>query len=1033
MARKPKALALCFFPAFTPPSSGGEMRLGGLYRELARHYDVTLLTSTDFGARFEEIRHGAGFRELRFPKDEFWRKAFATLDASGVSGDLSPLAFALAVSDPACELRRVALELAKTTDVILHDFPYSEPIFAEGAPAPEIYTSHNVEASLLSSIVRGPGFEAAWLKLLRIEGNLIRRAQKVFATSEADAEIFRLLYGAAPEKLFLCPNGYSEEEIGEVAALRTVAARDGQKPPALLFTGSGHHPNVEAAERLLALARHLPECRFIVAGGVCGAIESQPRSENVELFGRFTPKQKQELLAGADLYINPVVLGSGTSLKAVEALAAHLPMISTPEGVRGLGLTPDRHAVIVQREDFVVAIRRVLANSALRERIAAEGRERAQAQFCWSAIADRLAADLSGAEQGRSRAPQRPERPLVLAFNDYSLAGLQSGGAARVGNLLGNLGCDVVLTTFSGLAHVGLIEDGMLQIGVPKSADHFAFEAAVNAGQAVSVNDGVAALFVAANRALREIVARLAPRAQALIFEHPYMAPVLDELRRLRPDAPVIYSAHNVEAELKPNLLRRHPLARSLVAFTAELERRLVTRADLIVCCTDADRSIFAKMTGAPHRPRRQRLPDRSPRMDQPRRRRAEEGGLPGLGPRSERHRRRIYRQAAGAHVPAGALRDHRNGLRGARGACAGECGSSWCGAGPGQDLPDAAMGPGAESARHRRRLQPEAARLHGERIADAEHGGRGARLQGRRARRRTHRAAGRVSRRPEADAGRSRRPRGAARPRPRLCRRRAVLGGGGGRLPGGARAPAAPGRAAPAAPPARRDLSLHRAFARRGGRISDRGAEAPARPVRPNRPGGGGRRADREPPSFRLRADRGARGRRAHRRVVRQRPLLPVRGARGGGNAGARPRPRARLGQRGVPSARALRRSSGASPATAAVFGFLRAGGPKRRRLPLDGAGFLFPYPPERASVSPARRGIRRENLFPAAAAGAARRFADRQPRLRDTDRVAISICISPFPKRPRTASASCCAGRRSTWRPATRVRSACWSRRPA
>ena len=600
MAQKPKALALCFFPAFTPPSSGGEMRLGGLYRELSRHYDVTLLTSTDFGARFEEIRHGAGFRELRFPKDEFWRKSFATLDASGVSGDLSPLAFALAVSDPACELRRVALELAATTDVIIHDFPYSEPIFAEGAPAPEIYNSHNVEASLLSSIVRGPGFEAAWLKLLRIEGNLIRRAQKVFATSEADAEIFRLLYGAAPEKLFLCPNGYSEEEIGEVAALRTFAPREGQGRPALLFTGSGHHPNVEAAEQLLALARHLPECRFVVAGGVCGAIESQPRSENVELFGRFTPKQKQELLAGADLYINPVVLGSGTSLKAVEALAAHLPMISTPEGVRGLGLTPDRHAVIVQREDFVVAIRRVLADAALRERIAAEGRERAQAQFCWSAIADRLAADLSGAEQGASRAPERPARPLVLAFNDYSLAGLQSGGAARVGNLLGNLGCDVVLTTFSALAHVGLIEEGVLQIGVPKSADHFAFEAAVNAGQAVSVNDGVAALFVAANRALREIVAALAPRAQALIFEHPYMAPVLDELRRLRPDAPVVYSAHNVEAELKRNLLRGHPLARSLVAFIAELERRLVARADLIVCCTDADRSSFAKMTAAP-------------------------------------------------------------------------------------------------------------------------------------------------------------------------------------------------------------------------------------------------------------------------------------------------------------------------------------------------------------------------------------------------------------------------------------------------
>ena len=1031
MARKPKALALCFFPAFTPPSSGGEMRLGGLYRELARHYDVTLLTSTDFGARFEEIRHGAGFRELRFPKDEFWRKAFATLDASGVSGDLSPLAFALAVSEPACELRRVALELAKTTDVIHSRLSLFGADLRGGRARPEIYTSHNVEASLLSSIVRGPGFEAAWLKLLRIEGNLIRRAQKVFATSEADAEIFRLLYGAAPEKLFLCPNGYSEEEIGEVAALRTVAARDGQKPPALLFTGSGHHPNVEAAGRLLALARHLPECRFIVAGGVCGAIESQPRSENVELFGRFTPKQKQELLAGADLYINPVVLGSGTSLKAVEALAAHLPMISTPEGVRGLGLTPDRHAVIVQREDFVVAIRRVLADSALRERIAAEGRERAQAQFCWSAIADRLAADLSGAEQGRSRAPQRPERPLVLAFNDYSLAGLQSGGAARVGNLLGNLGCDVVLTTFSGLAHVGLIEDGMLQIGVPKSADHFAFEAAVNAGQAVSVNDGVAALFVAANRALREIVARLAPRAQALIFEHPYMAPVLDELRRLRPDAPVIYSAHNVEAELKPNLLRRHPLARSLVAFTAELERRLVTRADLIVCCTDADRSIFAKMTAA-HRPRRQRLPDRSPRMDQPRRRRAEEGGLPGLGPRSERHRRRIYRQAAGAHVPAGALRDHRNGLRGARGACAGECGSSWCGAGPGQDLPDAAMGPGAESARHRRRLQPEAARLHGERIADAEHGGRGARLQGRRARRRTHRAAGRVSRRPEADAGRSA---GLAEQR---ARARAYAEGelSWAAAAAGYRAALEP-LLRPAAPrPPRRLLVVTYRYTE----PSRGGAEEYLIEVLKRLRG----RFDR--------IDLAA----VDVERIENRHHFGCELTEGPGAAGrigelfdnARYFPFAELAEAEMlERARDLERVWASEEFhLLAPFAKILAH-PRQPRL-FSGfygleaqngavcrwtAGFLFPYPPRTrvcftcAAWHPSRKPVpccccRRRATVRRSSASTARHGSRRD-----------SICISPFPKRPRTASASCCAGRRSTWRPATRVRSACWSRRPA
>jgi len=590
-----KALVLCFFPAFAPPSSGGEMRLGGLYRELSRHYDITLLTSADFGARFEEIRHAPNLRELRFPKDDYWRKAQKTLLDSGVVGDLWGLTFALAVSDPGCEYRRCARELGENVDVIIHEFPFSEPIFSEGAPAPEVYNAHNVEASLLSSIVAGPGFDAVWLKLMRMEGNLVRRAQ-TFAASADDAKIFRLLYGA--QNPLTCPNGFSDAEIGEIAAAR--AAAPGRAPGAadgratLLFTGSAHPPNVEAADSLLALARYMPDCRFVLAGGVCAAIAQKPRPDNVDLFGPFTAQRKQALLREADLYLNPVVLGSGSSLKAVEALAAHLPMVSTPEGVRGLDVIADQHAIVVAREDFVLAIRRALADPALRARIAARGRELALARFGWRAIADRFAADLAAPASQSAVA-----RPKALAFNDYALTGAPSGGAARVASLLGALDCDVVLLTFAERARIGLLDDRTLQICAPKTADHAAFEARANRGQRVSVNDAVAALFVGGNRVVREIAASQACSASVFIFEHPYMAPALDDLCRLRPDAPVVYSAHNFEAELKRKLLRNHPLARALVGFVAELERRLLAKADLVVCCTQADRARFAKLTRA--------------------------------------------------------------------------------------------------------------------------------------------------------------------------------------------------------------------------------------------------------------------------------------------------------------------------------------------------------------------------------------------------------------------------------------------------
>ena len=270
------------------------MRLGQFYREFSEYYDVTLLTSTDFGARYEEIIHKPGFTELRFPKDEHWRRAYSALDAAGVSGDLAGLAFLLAVSDPSCRLRCAALELSKDVSVVIHEFPYSEPIFAEAENCFEIYNSHNVEACLLPTIVRGPGFESVFLRLLRAEGNLIRRAAKVFGTSPADAETFRLLYGAEKARVGVCPNGFSSEELDVVAKVRTAAPPRSKSRPIILFSGSGHHPNVEAADFMLQLAEDLPECDFLLAGGVCKLISNRALPKNVQSYGAFTPNEKLE-------------------------------------------------------------------------------------------------------------------------------------------------------------------------------------------------------------------------------------------------------------------------------------------------------------------------------------------------------------------------------------------------------------------------------------------------------------------------------------------------------------------------------------------------------------------------------------------------------------------------------------------------------------------------------------------------------------------------------------------------------------------
>ncbi len=587
MPKRAQALVIAFFPAFVPPSSGGEMRLGSLYRELSRHYDIMLLTSTHFGARIERITHGEGFVELRFPKDEHWRKAYATLKRAGMSGDLAGLAFALAVADPDCPLRREARRLARDVDVVIHDFPFSEPIFDDGCPAPEIYNSHNVEASLFSSIISGAGAESGFLKLLRLEGNLVARARRVYAASTTDCEIFRLLYGANPGQLAICPNGIDEREYEPIDELRWSEPEAADRRPKLLFLGSRHPPNVDAAQFLLTVAEGLPEFDFVIAGGVCRALASDAAPLNVTLIGAFNPERKLALLADADLFINPVVLGSGTSLKSLEAMAAALPLVATPEGARGLDIIPGTHAAITTRESMASTIRALIADAPRRQAMATAGRDLVNARYCWRGIADELAAAL------HVKPNSEPAKPLVLAFNDYTIGGLRSGGAARIRGLLSHLGRDVALVTFGDAFTATLLAPGFLVVTIKKAKNQRTFEAAVSAGRALSADDAVAALFAGSNRVLGDVAARLAARASVVVFEHPYMAPVLDTIQTQRPDLPIIYSAHNVEAEYKREMWRDEPLCDAITRLVEKLENELLARADLVVACTDADAHRF--------------------------------------------------------------------------------------------------------------------------------------------------------------------------------------------------------------------------------------------------------------------------------------------------------------------------------------------------------------------------------------------------------------------------------------------------------
>lgn len=91
-------------------------------------------------------------------------------------------------------------------------------------------------------------------------------------------------------------------------------------------------------------------------------------------------------LARAQAAIVPVVSGSGTRVKIIEAWAAGVPVISTTIGAEGIPAIPDEHLRIADTPgDFLRVIEEVLDSSEMQSRLGVAGRRLYERRLTWTA------------------------------------------------------------------------------------------------------------------------------------------------------------------------------------------------------------------------------------------------------------------------------------------------------------------------------------------------------------------------------------------------------------------------------------------------------------------------------------------------------------------------------------------------------------------------------------------------------------------------------------------------------------------------
>jgi glycosyltransferase involved in cell wall biosynthesis len=386
---KPRLLFIS--PRFLFPfDQGGKIRTANILRQMkGGAFTVTLASP----APADAARYGA---EIAGICDEFlsWPEP-----RMGLPGKVLALGGALpvpvATDRSAAGSAVIAAALAKRPEVVLVDFPHAAVLLPDGPiPGTAIMFTHNIEAEIFerhAEVARGP-MRVVWrsqaAKMRQFEGETLRRFDATIAVSSRDAKGLAQQYGLAE----VAPIDTGVDlEFFPFAAPAPAPPEGGR----IVFSGAmDSRSNIdgigwlaEAVWPLIAARRPRAEA-LIIGRNPAEALVARVQKLGLPFtFTGFVDDIRPPMQTG-HVAVIPLRVGSGTRIKAFEAMALGKPVVSTTLGVEGLDLDPGTHyARADTAEDFAAGVLRLLEDPAGSAAMAGAARALLEARFSWAQVA----------------------------------------------------------------------------------------------------------------------------------------------------------------------------------------------------------------------------------------------------------------------------------------------------------------------------------------------------------------------------------------------------------------------------------------------------------------------------------------------------------------------------------------------------------------------------------------------------------------------------------------------------------------------
>jgi glycosyltransferase involved in cell wall biosynthesis len=369
-----------------PLAGGGALRSASLLNFLARRYSVDMVVFREPRAADPREHLPSGLvrrlHVVELPPHARHTLARAARNASRLARRVPPLMdrFAGFGGQIAAATRGQRYEIA----VIEHFWcaPYGEQ--AAAVSDATILDLHNIESVLHARCaLAGRGAPAlahrSFENICRdLEEKWLPRFTYLLATSESDAELLRAISPGSSVLVY-------------ANAIPFVPAPPRREEDVIVFSGNlEYHPNISAVRYFRE--EIWPELRVRWPGLVWRLIGKNPQGvtritrgdPRIQLSGPITDAVAE--LARAKVAIVPILAGSGTRVKIIEAWAAGVPVVSTPLGAEGLPARAGEHLLLAEdAPGFRNAVSSLLASPALRERIGRAGRYLFECEFTWEA------------------------------------------------------------------------------------------------------------------------------------------------------------------------------------------------------------------------------------------------------------------------------------------------------------------------------------------------------------------------------------------------------------------------------------------------------------------------------------------------------------------------------------------------------------------------------------------------------------------------------------------------------------------------